>query len=951
LDEPHHFNQAVFLESREPLDPTALEEALSALIAHHDALRTRIDLTVERPLPSLVEGGGPTPFRLVNLRDLGEAEQRETVKQVAEETQRSLDLADGPVIRAVYFDLGPAAPGRLLLVIHHLAVDGVSWRILLDDLWAAYEARHRGDAVSLPPRTTSIQRWATLLDEHARSPAVGAEQAYWLAEERSRAGKLPVDKPGGENLRRSSATVSLFLSREQTDALLRDVPEVYNTQINDVLLAAFALSFRAFLGGSAVLFELEGHGREDLFAGVDLTRTVGWFTTVFPVLLELEEETDPGRVLLSVKEQLRAVPGRGIGYGLLRYLRGDEALCRKLAALPQAEVSFNYLGQLGQAVPEAAPLKAAREPSGPTQSPRAKRAHLLEVSASVAAGRLQVSFTYGEELHERATITALAERYLDELRGLITHCLSPVAGGYSASDFRAGKLDQDTVLRLTSLAALPEDEAHPSAVSRKNVEDIYPLSPMQEGMLFHTLYAEGEGVYVAQLDWSVRGSFDTGAFERAFQRVVDRHGILRSLFVWEGLDQPLQVVCKQAKIQLDRHDLRGSSKETQSARLKRFAEEDRRRGFDLARAPLMRVTVFQLTDELHRCFFSSHHILLDGWSMSRLMRELLALYDAFAAGRDLDLGPTPPYGAFIAWLAEQNQTSAAIFYRKMLAGFRAPTAFGIDRSSFEGAEEGYDDQAIALSPASSESIVAFARDHQLTVNTLVQGAFAILLSGYSGEEDVLFGATVSGRSAPVPGIDRMMGLFINTVPARVRVAREQPLIAWLTALQAEQIEIREYEHAPLVAVQGFSDVPRGTPLFESNLVFENYPVEESMGPEPGKEAQRRATSMGDARVSERSNFPLMLVASITKKLSFRANYDRRRFEGSAIQRMLRHLETLVLGMVAAPSAKVGELPILPSVERETLLATWNDTAMVFPEDTCIPALIVAQAERRPDAPA
>ena len=351
------------------------------------------------------------------------------------------------------------------------------------------------DTIALPPRTTSIKRWATLLEEHARSAAIAEESGHWLADARRRARRLPVDHPAAQNLESSAKVISVSLSPEETESLLRDAPAAYGTQINDLLLAAFALALRTFTGSDAVLFDLEGHGREEIFPGVDLTRTVGWFTTLFPVVLDLGGDDDPGRVLKSVKEQLRAVPRRGIGYGLLRYLRGDEALRRELAALPQPQIIFNYLGQVGQAVPEAAPLRAARESSGPAHSPRAQRTHLLEVIANVAGGKLQVQLTYGELVHERASVNALAERFLGALRALIDHCLSPGAGGYTASDFRAGALPQHVVDRLAALGALPEDEEHRSLASRKNLEDVYPLSPMQEGMLFHTVYAHGDGVY------------------------------------------------------------------------------------------------------------------------------------------------------------------------------------------------------------------------------------------------------------------------------------------------------------------------------------------------------------------------------------------------------------------------------------------------------------------------
>ncbi|MFO0762808.1 MAG: non-ribosomal peptide synthase/polyketide synthase, partial [Byssovorax sp.] len=958
LVDPHHYNQSVLLEAREPLDAAMLEGAVRALVDHHDVLRVRLSHEVNGPSLTIVPDVGEGIFRRVDFDVLNDEQARSSIRAIASTTQASLNLAEGPVFRAVYFDLGPARPGRLLIVIHHLAVDGVSWRILLDDLWSAYSALARGEAIALPPRTTSVKRWATLLGELSRSPEIEAEAGYWLSEARRRALPLPVDRAGGENDGASAKSVSFALSAELTESLLRDVPAVYGTQINDVLLTAFALALRAFTKSEAVLFDLEGHGREEIVPGVDLSRTVGWFTSLYPVVIDLEGEGAPGVLLRAVKEQLRAIPRRGLGYGLLRYLRGDDEISRDLASLPQAEVIFNYLGQVGQAVPEQSRLRAAREPAGAPISPRARRSHLLEVTANVAGGRLLLQIGYSEKVHDEATATALGERFLAELRGLIEHCLAPEAGGYSPSDFQV-RLPQHLIDQLARRALLPAGEAAASAAQRKNIEAIYPLSPMQEGMLFHTVYAQGDGVYVTQLDWAVRGSFDLGAFERAFQRLVERHAILRTFFVWEGLDQPVQVVEKQAPFRLGTLDLRGRDPAEQVEEMRRFGVEDRRRDFDLGAAPLLRVTVFHLGDDVYRCLFSIHHILVDGWSMPILIRELRAFYDAETTGRTLDLPALPRYADFIAWLGQQDAGKAESFFRGLLGGFRSPTPFGVDRIAPEGVEAGHEEQQIVLSEELSSAVQAFARAEQLTVSTLVQGAFALLLARYSGEDDVVFGATVSGRTAPVAGIERMVGIFINAVPVRARIDRGQPVGAFLAGLQEQQIEAREYEHTPLVAVQGMSEVPRGTPLFESILVFENYPIEESMGPapagEPGREVtskgepRRRPAAMGDARVQERSNYPLMLVSAVTNKMIFRASYDRRRFDRAAIVRMLRHLKTLLEGMVSAAAGLVGEVPILPADERETLISAWNATRMDFPSDRPVHALIEEQASRTPEA--
>ena len=928
--DPQHWNQSFFLEATETLDPAALEKAASALLDHHDALRLRVQLTGEEQV--FAPPGDPSEIVQINLSALEGAEQRGALETAAAEVQGTLDLERGPMIRIALFDLGEGQAQRLLVVIHHLAVDGISWRILLEDLWTAYSQAARGQAISLPRKTTSAKRWAELLKGRARSPEAAREEAYWTGNAGRPTTRLPVDRTEGANTEGSSRSITVTLTEEETEALLRKVPEAYQTQINDVLLTAFTQAMGAWTGGETALFDLEGHGREDLFDGVDLTRTVGWFTTVYPVLLELDPGVGAGEALKSVKEQLRAVPGNGLGHGLLRYLREEGDAPGLLRAAAPAEVSFNYLGQRDLLLPEGAPLRMATESTGPSASPRAQRRYLLDVLGRVTGGALTVRWIYSENRHSEATIAALAGRFIAALRALVTHCLSPDAGGYTPSDFRRARLAQPVIDRLVAAEG-----------GKKGLEDAYPLSPIQAGILFHTLYDASPEAYVVQLAWTLRGELDIPMFTRAWQAVVDRHPILRTAFEQDRLEEPLQIVKRRVPVAIAQLDISALSTDEQAARIDRYSTEDRRKGFDPARAPLMRWSLLRLSDDAHRFIWSSHHLLLDGWSTQLVVKEVFALYDAFLGGDEPRLERVAPYGEYIGWIRRQSQAPAEAFWRDRLQGISAPTPLGVDRPIGPGAGENYGELRFELSEGDSGVLAAFARKHKLTVSTLVQGAWALLLSRYSREDDVVFGSTVSGRSAAVPGIDRMVGLFINTLPVRAKIGPAQTTLAFLSQLQEEQSVLREHEHSPLVDVQGYSAVPRGTPLFESLLVFENYPVEESV------KRGARGFSVTEPRFIERPPYPLTVIAVFRSTLFFRIGFDLSRFDEATIVRLTGHLHTLLLGMAAAPESLVAALPILPAVERHTLITEWNATAFAYPDDACIHEVFEAQAARTPDA--
>jgi amino acid adenylation domain-containing protein/non-ribosomal peptide synthase protein (TIGR01720 family) len=439
-----HYNQTVLLRLHEPFDPAFLARTLAHLLAHHDALRLRY----RREGAAWVQSGAApdevAPFTLVDLSALAEDRRSATLEGVAGAAQTGLDLTAGPLMRCVLFDLGTLEAGRLLITAHHLVVDGVSWRILLEDLETVYRQIAHGEEVVLPPKSTSFKRWAERLREHTRIGGFEREVSHWLALDGVAPldGGLPIDFVDGENTVSSARSILCLLDLEETTALLQEIHKAYNTQIDDVLLAALALAFRRFTGSESFLVSLEGHGREELFEDLDLSRTVGWFTSEAPVCVDLTGADELGAVVKRVKEELRSVPNGGIGYGALRYLGGDPTIQERLRRLPPAPVVFNYLGQLDRGRVASSPFQLAVESSGPTQSPRAHRSHLLEFNGGVLGGRLEITCTFSANVHRRSTIAELTGMFVEELRLLIAHCLAPEAMGYTPSDFPQMQIPQ-----------------------------------------------------------------------------------------------------------------------------------------------------------------------------------------------------------------------------------------------------------------------------------------------------------------------------------------------------------------------------------------------------------------------------------------------------------------------------------------------------------------------------
>jgi len=443
LPDPHHWNQAVLLEVRQAIDSVVLQQALHQVFVHHDGLRLRF--VQKESTWQQVNAGSDKVVSIarLDLSALSSDKQEAAIEAKMEELQPSLNLSSEPLVRVAVFDLGVQRFSRMLIIIHHLIVDGVSWGVLLEDLHTAYQQLSRGEAIKLPLKTTSFKRWSERLQEYAQSKDLRQELPYWLAESRKHIAPLPVDNPGGNNTVASSCTVSVTLSVEETQVLLQEVPQVYRTQMDDLLTTAVALALSQWTGERSLLIDLEGSGREDVFNDLNLSRTVGWFTTIFPVLLDLSEATHPQEALKSVKQQLRRISNQGIGYGLLRYLSRDLEITQQLQALPRAEIIFYYLGQLERIIPGESMFGLAHLIPGLSSSPQGRRSHLVDCTGFVIGSQLQLDWTYSKNIHQRATIEVLAQSCMETLRSLIAQCQSPEAGGFTPSDFPDVELSQE----------------------------------------------------------------------------------------------------------------------------------------------------------------------------------------------------------------------------------------------------------------------------------------------------------------------------------------------------------------------------------------------------------------------------------------------------------------------------------------------------------------------------
>ncbi|MBG6454898.1 non-ribosomal peptide synthase/polyketide synthase [Pseudomonas aeruginosa] len=914
--ERHWWNQSVLLEAREPLDARHLEQALRGVLAHHDALR--LSFTREAAGWTArhrgVEEGAAALLRVARVADLA------ALRALADEVQRSLDLADGPLLRALLatFDDGSQ---RLLLVIHHLVVDGVSWRILFEDLQTAYRQLLAGQAVELPAKTSAFRDWAERLRAFAGDGGLDGELAYWQGQLQGASSDLPCLDPLGDQSNRHARSVSCGLDAEATRQLLQEAPAAYRTQVNDLLLTALARVICRWTGQVDALIQLEGHGREELFAEIDLTRTVGWFTSLFPLRLTPAEGIAAS--IKGIKEQLRAVPNKGIGFGALRYL-GSAASQAALAGLPVPRITFNYLGQFDGsfAMEEGALFVPAGERAGDDQSPDAPLANWLALNGRIYGGELRIDWSFSGERFEIASIQRLADAYRDELLALIAHCRVAEGQGLTPSDFPLARLDQ---ARLDQLPLAPCE-----------VEDLYPLSPMQQGMLFHSLYQQEAGDYINQLRVDVDG-LHPESFRAAWQAALDEHDVLRSGFLWQGaFETPLQVVRKRVEVPFSVLDWRG--REDLAAALDELAAGEGRLGFDLSEAPLLRLVLVRTDEERYHLIYTNHHILMDGWSNSQLLGEVLQRYR----------GETPPrsggrYRDYIAWLQRQDAALAEAFWLPRLRQLDEPTRLGQSIAQARQRGKGYAERLRELDGEQTRRLAELAREQKITVNTLVQAAWLMLLQRYTGQDSVAFGATVAGRPAELNGIEEQIGLFINTLPVIATPLPQQSLASWLQAVQGENLALREFEHTPLYDIQRWAG-QGGEALFDNILVFENYPVSQML-----QQQASQGLAFGAVGNHEQTNYPLTLSVSLGQRLELQFAYDREHFDDASVARLDRHLTHLLAQMVERPASTcLAEFELLEAAERRQTIFDWGRNPGRYPDERSVEQLFASRAAMEPE---
>ncbi|TNE56377.1 MAG: amino acid adenylation domain-containing protein, partial [Bacteroidetes bacterium] len=883
---PDHYNQSVLLESTEAISMEYLEQCISELSNHHDLFRTRYENQSLTVLPE-----GTRNFALNKFKCEDRKLDTFLAKQ-AQLEQESLDISNGPLMRIAIFETDRRT--FLLLIVHHLIIDGISWRILLEDFQNLYEANVNGQSFKLPNRTHSFAEWTKQLKEYSSGKSIQTEIPYWKALE----GNFADDQQESKAKTYEVGIQELSLSRTLSISLLSDAHRAYQTEVNDLLLAALSRAYANWSQKDQVLIDLEGHGREDLIPGMDISRTLGWFTSLYPVGLHVDSNNSLSRHIQETKESLRKVPSKGVNYQILKYYSPKEIISELQFKL-KSPILFNYLGDFGnlQSGNESI-FKPSSLDHGQNSAPENLGTHSLEINAINTEAGLRFNISYNSLEYTPEEINRFSESLLLQLEEVIVHCQSQKGRISTPSDYALAHIDFEELEQIQT------------QFSDSEIADIYPLSPMQEGMLFHALIEPDSLAYREQTILHLKGVIDVACFERSLQQLFDRHEILRTRFVYEQSQTPLQVVLEQVKVTLNYQDWSQESSEVQEGKITDLSARLHQEKVDFS-ANLLQAVLICKSPEDHVLIWNHHHILMDGWCNSLLIKEFLGIYEAEVDQSEFKLPRPKKYADYIKWLAKQDDRRSEEFWSEFLRSYdqhvKLPVKEESDRNDL------IERHTLTINEDYFGKVQELAQGLKATPYNVLQAIWGILLQRYNNSDDIIFGSVVSGRPSELEGVEDMIGLFINTVPVRIQ-NQQQSFEQLVSELQKQALEKLNFEHYPLAKIQNLSELKQD--LITNLMIYENFPMSE-VGSVSGNKKQ--VFEIVGTETLEQTNYDLSLVLVPGKDLKINFDYRSSIYDSRLIERISGQFLHLLEQVIENPSVTLPELKILNAQEEYELL--------------------------------
>lgn len=912
--EKHHFNQSMLLRIPSNLSCELLENAFQKLLIHHDVLRAVYD-EGEQVILSVKD----TPMVKINPYDfssLSQAEGEKMLEEVGNELQRSINLKTGPLVKVAMFKL--CTSEYLLIVIHHLVIDGVSWRILIEDL----KSLCRKDLVNrenlLPDKTDSFKKWSEMICQYSQNFRLQQELPYWKAVEKQLLeGQIRLEP---DRVSAKEEQIVVTLTKEKTDQLLKKAGNAYQTEINDLLLAAVAQGVYYVTNQSKLAIQMEGHGREAIDPNIQIDRTIGWFTSVYPIVLD-NLGCDISLLIRQTKETIRKLPVNGIGYGILKMLPESE-----LTNI-QPDITFNYLGEFHFDDDNENDFSISPLEHGRAISEQDQFHTKLSLDSFVSNGKLQLTLTYKASGFSDSQMSFLLESIVESLDEVITHCIKQEKTIITPSD--AGEIEW----------SLEEFNQVVSYYGQRNceIDRVFPLTGMQKGMLYHKIFDETDTSYVVQSNYKIQGLSTVNTLKDSLQLLQTKHGILETAITYRDVSEARQVLLKGRPIELSEVDM----SEMSESEYKKMLADDVKRGFDLESDSLIRMILVHLADNQKNLVVTFHHIIMDGWCSAVLMNDLNYFYTELTNGKSKEqlrrnISTRYDYEKYVRLVNRKSKADGYDYWKNLLLDYDNYAEIPATISNQQ--EKEVKVWEVGLNQTKTKAFEQLSKKESLTLNTIVEVAWGLLLQKYTNKSDVVYGKIVSGRNTEVINADTIIGLFINTIPIRMKTEVGNTVLETLKTVQNQAINSSNYDFIHLAEIQS-KCTNMGNRLIQSVIAFENYYNQES--------TEEGALAFNLLNGREETNYPLTLAAFKGDVLKFGFMYKTDKFSETDVQLIARRFIKILEEILEKLEEPIGNINYIDSSEQQLLIQNFNQSNHIFEGEKTIVQKFEEQVRNNP----
>ncbi|MGD1959487.1 MAG: amino acid adenylation domain-containing protein [Fulvivirga sp.] len=921
IESKHHFNQSVLLHFSEEISTDFLRRILTKLQEHHDVLRMVFRKEGDEIHQENLDTGLQVSLEEYDL--IAGPESEDSFLKIADTLQSGINLEEGPLMKTALFHFGTYS--RLLVVMHHLITDGVSWRIFLDDLATLYRQITEDTPFTLPLKTDSYKSWAQNLKGYTKKPYFLQALQYWKNRLSEKGEAIPKDNPDGQCSLEHFDTSSFQLEEQLTKRLLTQANLSFNTQISDLLLTALWVTVKKQYDIEKLWIDIESHGRHDLYDGENVTRTMGWFTTIYPVLLKGEAGSFE-KIIKDIKESLRNIPNDGIDVFVSNYLGAGKSL----PLYDKSRISFNYLGELYND-DTAYPFRLLEVNRGHEVAQHGPWFYDWDIVGMITGGKLKIDVRYSKDQYEKRSMNRFVDLYKQSLYEIIDYCCDRPKSILTPSDITY------TSLSIGQLDALQEIY---------DVQDVYPLTPMQESMLYNTLKEPEAEHYLIQVAYEITGQPDIKNIHKSANQLIDRYDVLRTVFLYDLYERPLQVVLKQRKIDFQFYDIQKECDFTTETELvNTYCIKERSRKFDASKDVLIRLIVLQTAQDRFLFIWNYHHILMDGWCMGTILKDFEKIYAQNESKELITLHKVRPYSSYIKWLEQRDHSESLSYWKNYLASYSGLATLPFKKRASERLPYTYESHTLLLNTAQTEVLHKICNDHRVTVNAALQCAWGILLARYNNIHDVVFGTVMSGRPAEIEGVEEMVGLFINTVPVRINYEEDTTVKGLLKNIQKNTLETEHYQYASLSEIQAQSDLGAG--LLDHIMIVENYPLSGQLE-DGGQDHSKKGYVIDNIEVKEQNSYDLTLFVLPGNKLEIRFDYNSNVYDKTKIERVAAHFWNVINSIHHKSGQKVSEIEIIGDEEKQELLYSFNDTYVDYQREETIVSLFEKQVHSTPE---